>query len=73
MNAPAAPGRDQPCCVLFALLLVNVNFVQVVRADELRDDPRNTRVLAEEYDRERGRSSSAGNAGRAVGARPTTR
>jgi peptidoglycan glycosyltransferase len=40
--------------VLFTLLIVNVNLIQVVRSDELREDPANTRVLAEEYDRERG-------------------
>jgi peptidoglycan glycosyltransferase len=40
--------------VLFTLLIVNVNVIQVVRSDELRSDGRNTRVLAEEYDRERG-------------------
>jgi len=40
--------------VLFTLLIVNVNVIQVFRADSLRENPRNTRVLAEEYDRERG-------------------
>jgi peptidoglycan glycosyltransferase len=40
--------------VLFTLLIVNVNIIQVVRAGDLRDNPRNTRVLAEEFDRERG-------------------
>jgi peptidoglycan glycosyltransferase len=40
--------------VLFTLLIINVNYIQVVRSDELRTDPSNTRVLAEEYDRERG-------------------
>jgi peptidoglycan glycosyltransferase len=40
--------------VLFTLLIINVNYIQVVRSDELRTDPANTRVLAEEYDRERG-------------------
>ena len=40
--------------VLFTLLIVNVNYIQVVRSDELRDDPGNTRVLTEEYDSERG-------------------
>jgi penicillin-binding protein A len=46
--------------VLFTLLIVNVNIIQVVRSDELRDDIRNTRVLAEEYDRERGSIVVAG-------------
>jgi penicillin-binding protein A len=40
--------------VLFTLLIVNVNVIQVVRSEELRSDGRNTRVLVEEYDRERG-------------------
>jgi peptidoglycan glycosyltransferase len=40
--------------VLFTLLIVNVNYIQVVRSDELRDDSGNTRVLTEEYSRERG-------------------
>jgi penicillin-binding protein A len=46
--------------VLFTLLIVNVNVIQVVRSDELRSDGRNTRVLAEEYDRERGSIEVAG-------------
>jgi penicillin-binding protein A len=40
--------------VLFTLLIINVNYIQVVRSDDLRDDTGNTRVLAAEYDRERG-------------------
>jgi peptidoglycan glycosyltransferase len=40
--------------VLFTLLIVNVNYIQVVRSDELRNDTSNTRVLAAQYDRERG-------------------
>jgi peptidoglycan glycosyltransferase len=40
--------------VLFTLLIINVNYIQVVRSDELRKNSSNTRVLAEEYDRERG-------------------
>jgi peptidoglycan glycosyltransferase len=40
--------------VLFTLLIINVNYIQVVRSDELRKDSSNTRVLAAEYDRERG-------------------
>jgi penicillin-binding protein A len=42
------------CLALFGLLLLNVNYLQVVRADELRDDPRNSRVLLRTYERERG-------------------
>jgi peptidoglycan glycosyltransferase len=40
--------------VLFTLLIINVNYIQVVRADKLRGNSSNTRVLAEEYNRERG-------------------
>jgi peptidoglycan glycosyltransferase len=47
--------------VLFTLLIINVNYIQVVRSDELRTDSGNTRVLAEEYDRERGSIVVAGN------------
>lgn len=36
------------------LLLLNLNFIQVIRADTYRDDPKNARVLLEQYDRERG-------------------
>jgi len=40
--------------VLFGALLVNVNYIHVVKAGEYRDDPRNSRVLLRTYDRERG-------------------
>jgi peptidoglycan glycosyltransferase len=40
--------------VLFTLLIINVNVIQVVRAHSLRENPRNTRVLTEQYSRERG-------------------
>jgi peptidoglycan glycosyltransferase len=46
--------------VLFTLLIINVNYIQVVRAEKLREDPSNTRVLAAEYDRERGSIVVAG-------------
>jgi penicillin-binding protein A len=46
--------------VLFTLLIINVNYIQVVRSEELRNDTGNTRVLAEEYDRERGSIVVAG-------------
>jgi peptidoglycan glycosyltransferase len=48
--------------VLFTLLIVNVNYIQVVRSNELRNDPSNTRVLAAQYDRERGAIVVAGTA-----------
>lgn len=40
--------------VLFGLLIVNVNYVQVIHADKLRADPGNTRVLLSEYENQRG-------------------
>ncbi|WP_448621915.1 peptidoglycan D,D-transpeptidase FtsI family protein [Geodermatophilus sp. URMC 65] len=53
MNAPLRRVAIS-VLVLFTLLIVNVNVIQVVRSDELRSDGRNTRVLVEEYDSERG-------------------
>jgi peptidoglycan glycosyltransferase len=47
--------------VLFTLLIINVNYIQVVRSDDLRKDPSNTRQLTKEYDRERGSIVVAGN------------
>ena len=52
------------CLVLFGLLLVNVNWVQVVKADAYRDDPRNSRVLLRTYERERGPIAVLAEAGR---------
>jgi penicillin-binding protein A len=46
--------------VLFTLLIINVNYIQVVRSDELRKNTGNTRQLAEEYSRERGSIVVAG-------------
>jgi penicillin-binding protein A len=40
--------------VLFGALLVQVNWIHVVRAGDYRDDPRNSRVLLRTYERERG-------------------
>jgi len=39
---------------LFGLLLLNVNYVQVVKADAYRNDSGNSRVLLRTYERERG-------------------
>ena len=60
MNAPLRKVAIS-VLVLFTLLIVNVNIIQVVRAESLRENPRNTRVLTEEYDRERGSIVVAGN------------
>ncbi|MGI8692214.1 MAG: peptidoglycan D,D-transpeptidase FtsI family protein [Geodermatophilaceae bacterium] len=40
--------------VLFALLVLNANYIQVVKAADYQADPGNTRVLLEEYERQRG-------------------
>ena len=53
MNAPLRRVAIS-ILVLFTLLIINVNYIQVVRSDDLRSDSSNTRVLAAEYDRERG-------------------
>ena len=42
------------CLVLFGMLLLQANWVQVVKAKQYRNDPRNKRVLLRTYDRERG-------------------
>ncbi|MEN3359917.1 MAG: penicillin-binding protein, partial [Mycobacteriales bacterium] len=40
--------------ILFGLLVANANYVQVFEGDNLRTDPGNTRVLLDEYERQRG-------------------
>jgi peptidoglycan glycosyltransferase len=42
------------CGLLMVLLLLNLNYIQVIKADSYRNDPKNARVLLEQYDRERG-------------------
>jgi peptidoglycan glycosyltransferase len=51
-----APLRKLSVAVmlLFGLLLLNANYLQVVRADALHHDSNNPRLIAEEYSRERG-------------------
>ncbi len=61
MNAPLRRVAIS-VLVLFTLLIINVNYIQVVRSEELRNNRSNTRVLAEEYDRERGAIIVAGTA-----------
>ncbi|MCZ2821403.1 penicillin-binding protein 2 [Modestobacter sp. VKM Ac-2977] len=53
MNAPLRKVAIS-VLVLFTLLIVNVNVIQVIRAEGLRENSRNTRVLTDEYGRERG-------------------
>ena len=46
--------------VLVVLLLANATLTQVFTADGLRSDPRNQRVLLDEYSRQRGQISAGG-------------
>jgi penicillin-binding protein A len=46
--------------VLIVLLLLNATLTQVFTADGLRADPRNQRVLLDEYSRQRGQISAGG-------------
>ncbi|MEH3034147.1 MAG: penicillin-binding protein 2 [Aeromicrobium erythreum] len=53
MNKPIR-GLAVACLVLFAALLINVNYVQFVEADSLNDKNGNRRVINEEFSRDRG-------------------
>ncbi|MGH8940826.1 MAG: penicillin-binding transpeptidase domain-containing protein, partial [Actinomycetes bacterium] len=53
MNAPLR-RLSVAVMLLFGLLLVNANYLQVVRAEDLHNDGNNPRLIAEEYSRERG-------------------
>lgn len=46
--------------LLIVVLLVNATITQVFRADGLRGDPRNQRVLLDEYSRQRGQITAGG-------------
>jgi peptidoglycan glycosyltransferase len=61
MNTPL---RKVAMAVMFMVvaLLANATYVQVIKADDLRTDPRNSRVLIDEYSRQRGQISAAGQA-----------
>ena len=61
------------CVALFALLLLNVNYVQVVKAERYRDDPRNSRVLLRTYERERGPIAVVAPGGRRTAVAQSTR
>lgn len=56
------PLRRVSMAVMFLVvaLLANATYVQVFKADSLRADPRNSRVLLDEYSRQRGQISAAG-------------
>jgi peptidoglycan glycosyltransferase len=59
MNTPLRRVAMAVMLMIVALLL-NATYVQVFRADSLRSDPRNTRVLLDEYSRQRGQMSASG-------------
>ncbi|MBV9664443.1 MAG: penicillin-binding protein 2, partial [Actinobacteria bacterium] len=40
--------------VLFGILFVQLNYLQVVHADKLAKDPRNTRRITRDFTRDRG-------------------
>lgn len=46
--------------VMVVALLANATYVQVIKADDLRADPRNSLVLLDEYSRQRGQISASG-------------
>ncbi|MBB5913749.1 peptidoglycan glycosyltransferase [Nocardia transvalensis] len=46
--------------IMIVALLANATYVQVIKADSLRNDPRNSRVLLDEYSRQRGQISGGG-------------
>ncbi|MGV9384332.1 peptidoglycan D,D-transpeptidase FtsI family protein [Nonomuraea sp. NPDC003707] len=48
------------CLAMFALLMINVNYLQAVKAENLRGDARNTRNFYERYAIERGRITAGG-------------
>lgn len=45
---------------MILLLMANLTYIQVVKADDYRSDPRNQRVLLAEYSRKRGQISAGG-------------
>ena len=58
MNAPVRRVAVS-AMVLFGLLILNANYVQVFQGTKLRTDPGNTRVLLDEYERQRGSITTA--------------
>ncbi|MEV6428353.1 penicillin-binding protein 2 [Nocardia sp. NPDC051463] len=46
--------------LMIVALLINATYVQVIKADDYRNDPRNSRVLLDEYARQRGQISARG-------------
>lgn len=56
---------------MVTMLLVNATYIQVVKADDYRTDGRNSRVLLDEYSRERGKIVSEVAGQVLAGVRPT--
>ncbi|MDF2712353.1 MAG: penicillin-binding protein 2, partial [Nonomuraea muscovyensis] len=48
------------CLAMFALLMVNANYLQAVRAENLSEDPRDQRNFYERYAVQRGRITAGG-------------
>ncbi|MDH2425681.1 penicillin-binding protein 2 [Sphaerisporangium sp. TRM90804] len=48
------------CLLMFGLLMLNINFLQAVKADELRTDSRNNRSFYARYQNERGQITAGG-------------
>ncbi|MFC7717976.1 hypothetical protein [Nonomuraea recticatena] len=48
------------CLVMFGLLMLNVNYLQALKAEELRSDARNIRNYYDRYDVQRGRITAGG-------------
>ncbi|WP_069164925.1 peptidoglycan D,D-transpeptidase FtsI family protein [Nocardia altamirensis] len=59
MNTPLRRVAMAVMLMIVALLL-NATYVQVIKADDYRSDPRNSRVLLDEYSRQRGQISAGG-------------
>ncbi|MFI5714910.1 peptidoglycan D,D-transpeptidase FtsI family protein [Nocardia sp. NPDC051750] len=59
MNTPVRRVAMAVMAMIVALLL-NATYVQVIKADDYRADPRNSRVLLDEYSRQRGQISAGG-------------
>ncbi len=53
MNTPLR-RLSVACMLMFGLLLLNSNYLQVVKANSLHENSHNPRVIAEEYSRQRG-------------------
>ena len=59
MNAPIR-RVSMVVIVMIIVLLANATYVQVFKADALKSDPRNNRVLLDEYSRQRGAITAGG-------------